>query len=273
MRPASLAEDTKQARLSVWTTQGATVVQGDITDGKASLTQLLRQHSVQSVVCLVGYTQLGQQMDLIAASKAAGVQQLLPSEFGMDVEALLEGGTMEALRATRMAVRAAVRSSGVPWTIVNAGYFAEYVFGSPFFGVDIAGRTVTAPVSFDVVITVASLVDVARQTAMMLLDPAAKNRAVYLGEQNSYSELAEVVAQATGDAVVRRVATLEEAEEAMKANPHDFAARYVSVSAGGRGTRWPASQTYAAGLPEYKTVPLLAVAKEAVKEGAKPIRQ
>ena len=162
VRPASLQDDSKSAKLEGWAEQGASIVQGDITDGEEALARLMRAHRVHTVLCLVGYPQLGQQMPVLAAAQAAGVQHFFPSEFGMDVEALPEGGTMEAMRATRLAVRQAVRASGLPWTVVNAGYFAEYVFNSPFFGVDIRSRTVTAPVSFDVCISLASLVDVAR---------------------------------------------------------------------------------------------------------------
>ena len=273
VRPASLQDDSKSAKLKGWAEQGASIVQGDITDGEEALARLMRAHRVHTVLCLVGYPQLGQQMPVLAAAQAAGVQHFFPSEFGMDVEALPEGGTMEAMRATRLAVRQAVRASGLPWTVVNAGYFAEYVFNSPFFGVDIRSRTVTAPVSFDVCISLASLVDVARQTALMLLDPAVKNRTVYLGEERSYSQLADLVESATGSPAVRKVASLQEAEEAMQRDPTDFAARYVSITSSGRGTRWPASRTYTASLPHYQPVPLLSVAQEAAREGAQPIRQ
>ena len=78
----------KKQLLAGFQAKGAQLVIGDLSQSEAELTALLQQSGVDVVVSAVTMQQLGEQTKLLAAGKAAGATWFVPSEFGVDVEAL-----------------------------------------------------------------------------------------------------------------------------------------------------------------------------------------
>ena len=194
------------------------------------------------------------QFALIKAAKAAGVQHFFPSDFGSDYDVIPRSSAVyDMLVVPKVPVHEAVKASGMDWTFIANGWFAEFLYGLPFMSVDIASRTVTAPVSFDTTTTVTSLTDIARLSAAAVVDPNTRNKQLYFGKRYTYEQIAQALEQATGDKVTRKVASKVELEVKLAANPKDMGTRFV-LGLTQRGNSFPDSTTYKHGQYTYVTL-------------------
>ena len=266
-RPSSLADATKRAAIDAFRPLGVQVIEGDLqANSVPELAELLRANTIQSVVCVVGGHALGLQLSLIQAAQQAGVQHFIPSEFGVDAGAMGTGGPLSGLLAGKRAAQQAVRDSGMGWTVVCSSAFSELILSTPFFGVDVANRTVTAPASFDTAISTAPMADIAQVTAQALLDPAARGVTIYVGEPITFQELTDVLERVTATQFTRAIRTKEEAQKALDGNPRDMLAAFALAFMEGKGTTWPASQTYLVQHPgPYKPTSFAQFAETSLK--------
>ena len=257
VRPASLADPSKTPTLDRLRTRGVTMVEGDLEAGVPALTALLRANHINTVISVVGTTQLASQPPLIEAAKEAGVRHFIPSEFGIDTARAPLAGPLAPMLAGKKGAQQLIKDAGLDCTLVFVGAFAEWVTDTPVFGLDLVNHTIAAPGSFDTKITVSSVKDVAYVTALSVLDtPAASNEAIYVGELLTYHQIADIVEAATGKKLTRSIVSQVDAQLRIDANPGDFVARIAGAAGSTDSTGyWPVSQTYLAKYhPEYKTI-------------------
>ena len=270
IRPASLSDPQKQPAIDVVRAlSGVTILEGDLDADVPALTALLKQAKIQTIVSVVGGAQIGKQLPLIEAAKAAGVRHFLPSEFGVDTELLPIAGTLTPMLQGKKGVQQAVKAAGLDQTLVFVGGFSEFLVNSPFFGVDLQRGVIEAPASLDAKISTTPVEEIGWLVAAAVVEPQARNASLYSGEPVSFKQVADLVDAARGKPLERRVRTVEEAQKAIDKNPYDFSARFVSAVADGKGCWWPVSQTYAAKFhPEHTPYALTDWIKANVKPAA-----
>ena len=254
VRPASLSDPSKKAALDeVRALKGVTLVEGDLEAGVPALTALLKRAAIHTVVAVVGGLQVPLQLPLVEAAKAAGVRHFIPSEFGVDTEATPIDGLWGPFLRERRAVQQAVKTAGLDYSLLYVGLFTEFLVGYTIAGVDLQRGVVAAPGSWQARVNSTTLDETAWLVAAAVVDPQARNAALYTGETVTYQQVADLVDAARGKPVERRIRSVEEAQKAVQDNTNDFAARLVGVLADGRGAWWPATNNYAAKYhPDHK---------------------
>ena len=175
-KETALTVGPKKDALDALVAKGASIIYGDVTASEADLKQALIGQSV--VISAVGATQLGAQVSLVAAAKSAGVSWIVPSEFGYD--ASVTGTSVVPIFEAKLAVVKAIKDAGLAYTLVYTGAFAEYTL-SPFFGVDIAASTITAPGSFDSYSSITPLAEIGRLLADAVTSGKGKNQVLKFG--------------------------------------------------------------------------------------------
>lgn len=167
----------KKVALEGFVKQGAKIVYGDLsTSTDAELVQVFSGQDV--IVSAVGSEQLSAQTRYITAAKSAGVKWFVPSEFGGDSQAVGRG-SLVSLYDTKIDVQAALKASGLDYTIVNSGAFSEYIL-SPFSGLDLANNTLTAQGSPQVSFNTTPLTEVGRQTADAIVSGRGRNATILM---------------------------------------------------------------------------------------------
>ena len=263
VRPSALADKDKRASTDHYSSKGVLIVEGDVTD-VATTTSLLRTNSIHTVVSVIGYGQGALHYPLLEACKAAGVRHFLPSDYSIDIDAAPVGSAMyESFAKDKQEVHAAIRRSGMDWTFMATGVFVEGAFLYPTVGVDLAARTVTAPVSFDTAITLTPVKEIGVLTAAAIVDPAARNQQLYFGRQYTFEQIAQALEQVTGEKVQRKIRTVAEIQQAIEQQPMDIASRLAMMLVQQAGTTWPDSKTYRDGLIDYPS--LVSVAQKCIK--------
>ena len=265
VKPASLIDPTKRALFEPFIARGVTIIEGDVADGPQALTPLLTAHSIRTVVnAAMTWPPTDVDTAVLEASLAAGVRHLIPSDYGMSAEDMDDSSPMWAVRyRAKAAQHAVIRQSGLDWTFFATGGFAELLFKNNVFGVELAARSVKAPVSFDTRVTHTSIRDIGQLVAHAVLDPAARNAVLYTGEEYTYEQVAAALERATGEAVTRVVVSVEEAKAAVARNPMDFQSLFLYTFAVGKGSHWPVTQTYR--YPDFTYEPLHSVAERVLK--------
>ena len=258
IRPASLSDPSKQKAIDeVRALQGVTIVEGDLAAGVPALTALLKKAAIHTVVAVVGGLQVPQQLPLVEAAKAAGVRHFIPSEFGVDSDATPIDGPWGPFLKDKRAVAQAIKAAGLDYSLLFVGLFSEFLVGYTIAGVDLERGVVTAPGSWEARLNTTPLEEIGWLVAAAVVDPQARNAVLYSGETVTYKQLADLVDAARGKPVERRIRTVEDAQKAVDADTHDFAARLAGVVADGRGASWSASNNYAAKHhPEHKPLTL-----------------
>ena len=240
-------EGPKKVSIEHLVSQGAQLVFGDLNESsEAELTRAFQ--GVNVLVSAVGVPQLADQLKLIKPAKAAGVSWFVPSEFGFDAH-LIGRGSAVPLFDVKLEVEAAARAAGIEsLTLINTGTLSEWLFSTPFFGVDLAAGTITAPGSFDVSTNTTPLADIGRLTADAIVSGRGKNKTIWTGHQVTYAQIADVYERATGKSLTRRVRPVADAEAAVVANPRDLVSGFAVVLAkqAGKGMGVPQEETYAA---------------------------
>ncbi|XP_078149092.1 phenylcoumaran benzylic ether reductase Pyrc5-like isoform X1 [Carex rostrata] len=101
---------------------GVTLIQGDLYNHE-SLVKAIR--AVDVVVSAVGYAQLPDQVNIIAAIKESGnIKRFLPSEYGNDVDRVNAVEPGKSTFAKKAQLRRAVEAEGIPYTFVSSNFFA-----------------------------------------------------------------------------------------------------------------------------------------------------
>ena len=266
IRPAALLDAEKRAVVDLYQQRGVQILEGDLNDDIASLTQTLYAAHINTVVSTVGFGQYMTQLRLLEAAKAAGVRHFLPSEYGFDIPLVGPGSTLDGVLGPKHVVQRAVIDSGLDYTIVYTGGFTEFLLGSPLFGVDLKAGVITAPGAFSNYMNFTAIVDITNIVTDAVLRPeVSRDKAVYLGEKLSYQQIADTIDSVSATPLVRQVRTTEEALAVLKETPADYAARFVPVIDAQKGVWWPVEQTYAyQQLPGYKITTLRQLVEPAV---------
>jgi uncharacterized protein YbjT (DUF2867 family) len=123
-------------------------------------------------------------LSLIAAAREAGVRQFVYTSFPPIAKAF-------PLQDAKRAVEEGLRSSGLPYTILQPSYFSE-VWLSPGMGFDYVNRKATIYGEGQNAISWISYADVAQFAVACLDNPAARNATLELGGPEALSPL-EVV--------------------------------------------------------------------------------
>lgn len=253
VRASSLADHAKKATFDRFHAQGVTLLTGDINDDAADMTRLLRAAAIQTIVSAVGNGQHMSQIPLIEAARAAGVKHFVPSEFGFELTKVPPASSLAVVFDAKLAVQKALFDSGLDWTVVLVGAFAEFILTTPVYSLDLEAFTFSAAGSYSSLMSVTSLVDLSYLIANAVVDPQARNRVVYAGEQLSFDDIASTVEKVYGRPLRRSVVTAAEADARIRADPGDIPARFTSYVASQQGTSWPVEQTYAPQyLPQWK---------------------
>lgn len=235
VRPTS--DPVKTAALRA---MGCTLVQGDLKD-RPSLDRAVKgARTVITTVSTTGSRQTGDsiqnvdqdgQLALVAAARAAGVSHFIYTSFSQDLDIPCP------LMTAKRAVEAAVKASGMAYTILRPSCFMESWL-SPALGVDIVNGAAQLLGAGDRPVSYISLADVAAFAVACVNSPAARNAEIELGGPEAISPL-DVVK--TAEVIAGRPFTVQhvpqEALEAQYAGASDplgksFAALMLCIARG-----------------------------------------
>ena len=178
-------DEQSQERVEQYKTQQVHTLEGEVTSAAVEyLSDLFQLHKIDTVVSCLGLQQAELQHSLIDAARHGGVNHFIPAdfEFGLDYDAMAEDDPLyELMGHTRRAVHSAARESGMDWTFIACGAFAEQLLTSEDFGVDLPSRTIRVPQALEVRITYAALKDVGQLTAMAIVDSSTRNKQLRVG--------------------------------------------------------------------------------------------
>jgi len=266
VRPSSLnsSDPSKVATLATIKQLGVQLVPGDITSDDATLVETLR--GFDTVISTIEITQLRVQIPLVKAAVAAGVRHFIPSEFAFGIADIGRGSVITGFD-DKLDVRDAVRQTGINYTFIEVGLFAEYLI-SPFFGVNIADGTVSAPGSMSTRVTVTSIADIGALTAAAVLSPAARNQTIRLaGDTVSYNDIAATLESLTNKTVKRSVRSVADIEATIANHPDDMIARFNLLVANGTGLIWDRSTSWnGVNVKDYKTQTIADLLRQAVSK-------
>ena len=252
VRPATVRNPASSDKLAAYERSGVTILPGDINEREA-LVDTLRKAAIHTVVSAVGHSAHLEQLSLLEAVKAAGVQRFVPSEFGFDESGMeAEHSPLASLLRNKRAVRDAMVASGVDWTVILVGAFLEWFIDSAFFGFDLSNNAVTGPGSLSAAVTLTALRDIGQLTGEAILDGSTRNTVVRLGRPVTYEEAADIVDAANGNEdgshkrppMARLTKSIEQRQAEIAADPSNLPARFAVLLAGQTGIAWPEEQTY-----------------------------
>ncbi|CAI0437990.1 unnamed protein product [Linum tenue] len=124
VRQSTLTSPTKSKTIDSFNKLGVKFLIGDLTDHE-NLVKALKL--VDVVISTVGHDQLADQEKIISAIKEAGnIKRFLPSEFGNDVDRVHAVEPAKTAYATKVKIRRAIESAGIPYTYVSSNFFAGY---------------------------------------------------------------------------------------------------------------------------------------------------
>jgi len=214
IRGATLADDKKQDKVEQLKKKGAVIVEGDVNDVN-SLTQALK--GIDAVVAATsGNTFVQGQLNLIEASKAAGVKRFIPGQFGSDV---VNYDGPFAVGDAKRTISDALLKSGLDYTVVLNGLFVDYFF-SPFFGFDLKNGTVTIYGDGNQKVATTHPADIASAIPHILLNPASKNAKVSIvGDRLTQLEGVALVEKVTGKKLATTTVSRQKLREDIAANP------------------------------------------------------
>ncbi|KAJ3692491.1 hypothetical protein LUZ60_012841 [Juncus effusus] len=216
VRDLNPSDPSKAATLQHFKDLGVTLVQGDLYDHE-SLVKAIQ--AVDVVISTVGYAQLTDQTNIIAAIKQVGtIKRFLPSEFGNDVDRVHAVDPAKSVYAKKAEIRRIIEKEGIPFTFVSSNFFAGR------FLPNLGQIGVTFPPKDKVTIfgdgnTKAVFVDeedVANYTIKAIDDPRTLNKILYMRPPKntiSQNELVSIWEKIVGE-VFERVYLSE--EEVMK---------------------------------------------------------
>jgi len=184
------------------------------------------------------------EVRFINLCKQAGVKWFIPSGFGYALDA--QNSWILPLFNLKIQAVEAVKASGMDWTIVSNGAFAEWLIGTPNFGVDVDKRMLTIPVSGKTTITSTSLVDVGLLLADAVVTGRGRNEELFFaGSTLNYDALAVIMERVSGATWTKVVRSEEELKTAFTKNPQDMASRFAYLAGTApKQVSWPLDKTY-----------------------------
>ncbi|KAF9983209.1 hypothetical protein BGZ75_005315 [Mortierella antarctica] len=136
------------------------------------------------------------QVALIDAAKAAGVKRFVASEFGLDAIKYTKHNDLHLFLADKAKLREYIEKSGLEHTYIFNGLFAEYL---PAFGFDLKNKTATIHAPSTAQLSITSLADIGRFTALALSSPHSRNAALRVASHTAtFQEYAQLFEKATG---------------------------------------------------------------------------
>ena len=269
VRPESV--DSKRDQLEPFQSAGVHLVQGDLSASLEELAVLFTGFDV--VLSCVGHERYRtDQVKVVQAAKAAGVQRYFPTAYGVDMEAFGPSSKSPVVEA-RVKTFAAISEVGLPYTIINSGFWSEWLLTN-LLGIDYDQRVVTAVDTFASRVSTTALKDLGELICEVLLDPSTVHQShIYLASDTvTLEELTQAVERATGQSFERRVVTLEEMERRSKAAvppKMDVAAMTLTLIHHQEGVWWPKEKTWNETHPiSYQVTPFSECAQHHIKSGA-----
>ncbi|KAK5688399.1 hypothetical protein LTS10_000377 [Elasticomyces elasticus] len=185
------------------------------------------------------------QLKLTKAAIRAGVKRYFPWQFGLSYDTLGRG-TSQNLFDAQLDVRDLLRGqTTMQWVIVSTGIFTSFLFEPAFDVVNIKQKTMTALGSWNNRITATSPVDIGRVVAELVFACSNVHGITYVaGDTISMQELADTVDLALETKLQRKVATVQQLEAELQADPENGAKKYRAVFAAGVGTAWEKADTF-----------------------------
>jgi NADH dehydrogenase len=168
---------------------GATLVEGDLKDpaslrracdGAATVISTASATISKGAGDTIETVDRDGQLRLIGAAREAGVRHVIYVSFSGNITGDFP------LHAAKRAVEAALRNSGLTYTIVRPSYFME-VWLSPHAGFDPVGGMVRIYGTGDRPVSMISAADVARYVAGCVDNPAVHNQVIELGGPDALS--------------------------------------------------------------------------------------
>ncbi|KAF9572471.1 hypothetical protein EC968_009857 [Mortierella alpina] len=136
------------------------------------------------------------QVSLIDAAKAAGVKRFVPSDFGLDDVKYARQNDLHVFLADKAKLRDYIEKSGLEYTFIFNGVFAEYL---PTFGFNLKNKTATIHAPSTTLLSVTSLADVGRFTALALSSPHSRNATLrVVGHTATFQEYLQLFEKASG---------------------------------------------------------------------------
>lgn len=176
---------------------------------------------------------------------AAKVDRYFPWQYGMDYDVIGRGSSQDLFNE-QIDVRDLLRGqSETRWVIVSTGLFMSFLF-EPAFGVVGEGmEVVTALGGWDNEITVTVPRDIGRAIAEILFGDDDVQGVVYVaGETASYEQIAGIVETVKKVSMKRELATVEQLDQELKADPDNGMKKYRAVFGEGKGVAWPMEEAW-----------------------------
>lgn len=188
----------------------------------------------------------GTQRKLAHAALDSGVKRYFPWQFGVDYDAIGRGGPQD-LFDEQLDVRELLRGQDrTEWVIVSTGMFTSFLFEPAFGVVDLGARRVHALGSWDTAVTLTTPDDIRVLTAEIVYTvPRFTNEVVFVaGDTITYRQLADLVEDAVGGDVDRRVWTLDHLSAELADDPTDSMRKYRAAFGRGVGVAWRRDGTF-----------------------------
>ncbi|KAF9957681.1 hypothetical protein BGZ72_001538 [Mortierella alpina] len=185
---------TSSDALDVYQSKGAHIV-FDAYNGK-NLQDALQGVDIVLSTVGTGADLYNSQVALIDAAKAASVKRFVPSEFGLDGIRYTREHDLHPFLADKAKLRDYLEKSGLEYTYILNGLFAEYL---PIFGFDLKNKTVTTHAPPMTQFSITSIADVARFTALVLSSSHSRNATLrVVSYRATFQEYMRLFEQATG---------------------------------------------------------------------------
>ncbi len=200
----------------------------DITDRSAMEKAL---QGVKSVFVVTGHNPQAdeQQINILEAAKAAGAKYFVKVSGG---KAIVGPNAESVVGRGHYAVEEALKSSGLRWTILRPGLFMQNTFGQAT-SIKTDGKMIM-PFPAQLPLAFIDVRDTGALAARVLRDPGKHAGKVYefTGVLTNLEEFAKVFSQVLGKPVTFVAATLEQAEQGMRARnlPDWLVTHLVAVS-------------------------------------------
>jgi uncharacterized protein YbjT (DUF2867 family) len=205
------------AKVGALRAAGCQVVVGDLKHRRSLDRACEDVDVVISTVSMIGTAKPGDSfeatdergtLNLIAAAKAAGVNQFVYVSF--DTDSVPDS----PLRNAKAKVEEALRASSMTYTILQPSYFMESWLG-PHLGVDVANARAQIFGSGDRRMDYVSMNDVAELAVQSLTNPAARNATIRFGGPQAVTQREAI--RAFEEAAGRRFQVQEIPEQALEA--------------------------------------------------------
>jgi len=205
------------AKVGALRAAGCQVVVGDLKHRRSLDRACEDVDVVVSTVSMIGTAKPGDSfeatdergtLNLIAAAKAAGVNQFVYVSF--DTDSVPDS----PLRNAKAKVEEALRASSMTYTILQPSYFMESWLG-PHLGVDVANARAQIFGSGDRRMDYVSMSDVAELAVQSLTNPAARNATIRFGGPQAVTQREAI--RAFEEAAGRRFQVQEIPEQALEA--------------------------------------------------------